>query len=116
MTGSHQSTGAARTWPGTGMTVVTLVALTGCTAPAVTAATRDAARATIDPIVAARLPGVPLKPATDCIIDNATAAEIVTVATEPGGTAARTVSTVIRRPETLECLAADGLPALLNTL
>ena len=33
---------------------------------------RDAARTAVRPVLESRFPGVPLEPATDCVIDNAT--------------------------------------------
>ncbi|MEM8822846.1 MAG: hypothetical protein AAGF30_04480 [Pseudomonadota bacterium] len=97
-----------------------LLTLAACNTPIATQVTRDTARAAINPIVAERLPGVPIQPATDCIIDNASADEIFTVATASAtganDTATRVVLDVAQRPNTIRCLATDGLPVLFETL
>ncbi|MEL7104419.1 MAG: hypothetical protein AAGM21_00755 [Pseudomonadota bacterium] len=81
---------------------------------------REAARSAVRPVLAERLPGVPLEPATDCIIDNATAIEILSLAGDAaqGAPDAGTVETVLAigtRTETITCLATEGLPVLLLT-
>lgn len=94
--------------------------LAACNSPLADEIARDAAKRTVNPIVAARFPGVPLAPATDCIIDNANAAEILQLATAAGtganDTATRIVLDVAQRPDTIRCIAAEGLPVLLNSL
>ncbi len=95
-------------------------ALAGCAAPAADVVARQAAKSAVNPVLASRFPGIPLEPATDCIIDNATAAEIVTFARSAGGGATeattRLVLDVATRPATIDCLATDGLPVLLTSL
>lgn len=99
-----------------------ILLLAGCGAvdTVATDLTRDAARSAVRPVIADQFPGVPLEPATDCIIDNAERGELLELAraatlgaTPQTGT---TVSTIATRPETLRCLAETGLPALLRTL
>ncbi len=68
--------------------------------------------------VEARFPGVPVAPVTDCVIDNASAAEIGAVAIDtasgrPGPRTIDVVSGVLVRPETLSCLGANALPLFL---
>ena len=80
---------------------------------------RDAAKSVVRPVLADRFPGVPLEPATDCIIDNATAGEILSLASDaaqgaPDAGTVETVLTIGARPETLSCLATEGLPVLLT--
>lgn len=80
---------------------------------------RDAARSAVRPVLQENFPGVPLEPATDCIIDNATAGEIISLAGDAaqGRPDAGTVETVLEiatRPETITCLATQGLPVLLT--
>lgn len=76
---------------------------------------REQARAYVDAEVSRRFPGVNARPITDCVIDNATAQEIVTIA---GGVAlgrteaaTETVSTVLTRPQTLRCAAEGSIRA-----
>ncbi|SDZ42677.1 hypothetical protein SAMN05444004_11433 [Jannaschia faecimaris] len=97
-----------------------LPVLAACNSPLADAVARDAAKRAVNPVVAARFPGVPLEPATNCIIDNASADEILTLATAAGAganeTATRIVLDVAARPDTIRCIATEGLPVLLNTL
>ena len=81
---------------------------------------RDAAKQAVRPVIQERLPGVPAEAATDCVIDNATASEILSLAadavTGPTANTVEIVSDVLSRPETLTCLATEGLPPLLGRL
>ncbi len=80
---------------------------------------RDAARATVRPVLAERFPGVPLEPASDCVIDNASAGELTRLALAAGQptvspeTSALVVE-IATRPETIRCLATDGLAPFLT--
>lgn len=82
--------------------------------------TRDAARTAIRPVLEQRFPGVPLEPASDCVIDNATSRELLSLAadavTGPTANTVEIVSDILARPETLRCLASEGLPVLLGSL
>ena len=97
-----------------------ILALAACTPAAQEQLTRDAAKSAIRPVIAERFPGVPLEPATDCIIDNATQNELLALASDAvtGATAstAEIVSDIVSRPPTIQCLATEGLPVLLNRL
>ncbi len=79
---------------------------------------RQAARSAITPVIQDKFPGVPVQPAVDCVINNATAPQIRALAVDAvaGATASTVeiVTQIVSKPETLTCLAADGLPALLN--
>ena len=94
--------------------------LAACNSPLADAVARDAARSAVNPVVAARFPGVPLEPATNCIINNASANEILSLAsaasTGANDTATRIVLEVAQRPDTIQCIATEGLPVLLNSL
>lgn len=82
--------------------------------------TRSAARSVVSRVVVERFPNVPVQPAIDCIIDNATTPEILGLASDAvtGPTAATTeqVLRIAQRPPTLQCLATQGLPSLLGQL
>jgi hypothetical protein len=92
------------------------VTLMGCSVGEEVA--RDQARDVVDPIVAEKFPGVPAKPITDCVIDNATLKEILTLSAAAGTgnnvKAAEIVGGIVSRPETIKCIAVKGLPALLQ--
>jgi hypothetical protein len=87
--------------------------LAGCVAvqDAADQIARDQARGYVNGEVERRFPGVNAQPITDCVIDNASAQEIVTIASGVAlgrtETATETVSTVLARPETIRC-AAEG--------
>lgn len=100
--------------------LILILALAACTPLQQDNLTRDAARRVIKPVLAERFPGVPLEPATDCVIDNATRDELLALAadavTGPTASTAEIVSDVVSRPATIECLAREGLPAVLSRL
>ncbi|WP_102107729.1 hypothetical protein [Oceaniglobus roseus] len=93
--------------------------LAACTPTARDDLTRAAARNAIRPVVAQRLPGVPVEPAIDCIIDNAASNELLGLASDavtgPTASTVQSVTQIASRPATIQCLAAEGLPALLRT-
>lgn len=105
-------------WPLIALTL--LVATAGCNTSVGTDLTRAAAKSVVNPIVAERFPGLPLEPATDCIIDNASSDELITLAsaaaTRDDTAATEVVIDVARRPDTLRCLGSDAIPVILNTL
>ncbi|MEP5758006.1 MAG: succinate dehydrogenase [Litoreibacter sp.] len=74
---------------------------------------RDQARNAINPVLADQFPGVPLEPATNCVINEASASEIFrlakagTVGLEPEDT--QLVIEIATRPDTVQCLVRDGL-------
>ena len=94
--------------------------LAACTPQMQDELTRDAARTAVRPVLEQRFPGIPLEPATDCVIDNASSSELLALAadavTGPTANTVEIVSDVVSRPATIECLAREGLPALLTRL
>jgi len=100
--------------------LVLLALLAGCNTPIGTEVTRAAAKSVVDAEVQRRFPGAPVAPLTDCVIDNATADEIIAVAagaaTGPDARTSEIVGGVLQRPETVSCVVAEGLPTLLATL
>ena len=95
------------------------IVLTACTAAndVADAVARDRAKAVINQVVSDRFPGVNAAPVTDCVIDAATAGEIVSIAgASVTGVTQATVEQVIeiaRRPESVRCIAESGV-RLLN--
>lgn len=79
---------------------------------------RKEAKDAVRPVLSERFPGVPLEPATDCVIDNASAGEILTLAragvTGLGPEETQLVVEIATRPETIECLLKDGLAPFLK--
>ena len=94
--------------------------LAACTPAQQDDLTRDAAKRAVRPVLAERFPGIPLEPATDCIIDNATSRELLSLAadavTGPTANTVEIVGDIASRPETIRCLAEEGLPILLGGL
>lgn len=97
---------------------IAAIVLMGCSVGEEVA--RDKARDVVDPIVAKQFPGVPVKPITDCVIDNASLQEILTLSAAAGtgnnAKAAEVVVDIVRRPDTVKCIAVKGLPSLLQGL
>ena len=95
-----------------------ILALGACTAQSQDTIAREAARSTVSRVVVQRFPGVPVQPAIDCVIDNASAQQIYALAVDtvggPTESSIQIVSEIAARPETLSCLANRGLPALLE--
>ena len=94
--------------------------LTACTVEQQDALTRDAARNAVRPVLERNFPGVPLEPATDCVIENASSRELLALAadavTGPTASTVEITTNILKRPATLQCLATDGLPVLLDGL
>lgn len=94
-----------------------IAALAACTPTARDDATRRAARAAVTPVIVNEYPGVPVQPAVDCLLDNATGPELRGLASDAiTGPTAATRETVVRiggRPETVRCFAGTAAPSLL---
>ncbi|MBD3679358.1 MAG: succinate dehydrogenase [Rhodobacteraceae bacterium] len=79
---------------------------------------RQEAKQVVNPIVAERFPGVPAEPYTDCVIDNASAGEILQLAaasvTGPDAEDTALVIEIATRPRTLECAADAALAQYLG--
>lgn len=91
--------------------------LIACTPAQQDELTRDAARTAIRPVLEDRFPGVPLEPATDCVIDNASSSELLSLAadavTGPTANTVEIVGRIVTRPETIRCLTEEGLAGVL---
>ena len=81
---------------------------------------RQQARTFVNAEVERRFPGVDARPITDCVIDNASAQELVTIA---GGlalgnrdAASNTVSTILQSPGTLQCTAGNVFDGFFRDL
>ncbi|ANT59696.1 hypothetical protein AYJ57_04515 [Salipiger sp. CCB-MM3] len=95
-----------------------VVVLAACSAQTQDQIARQAAKSTVARVVADRYPGVPVEPALDCVIDNASSTQIYALAadsvTGPTASTVEVVTDIVSKPETLTCLAAEGLPALVR--
>ncbi|MBU2960881.1 hypothetical protein KO516_08645 [Citreicella sp. C3M06] len=95
-----------------------LPVLASCDAATQDQIARNAARSTVNKVVLQRYPSVPVEPALNCVIDNANAQQIYALASEsvtgPTQSSVEIVTVIVSKPETLTCLAAEGLPALIR--
>ncbi|SLN59578.1 hypothetical protein ROJ8625_03013 [Roseivivax jejudonensis] len=94
-----------------GMALPILILLAGCTAQTQDQIARNAARSTINRVVLERYPNLPVEPAINCIIDQASAQQIYALATDsvtgPTASSAQIVAEVVQQPQTVRCLATD---------
>ncbi|WP_353473014.1 hypothetical protein PVT71_03005 [Salipiger sp. H15] len=95
-----------------------VLALAACSPQTQDQIARQAAKSTVARVVADRYPGVPVEPALDCVIDHASSTQIYALAadsvTGPTASTVEVVADIVSKPETLTCLAAEGLPALIR--
>ncbi len=98
--------------------VTTSLLLTGCAAAndAADAVARDRAKAVVNGVVSDRFPGMNAAPVTDCIIDAASANEIISIAgASVVGVTQSTVEEVLeiaQRPDAVKCIAQNSIPLL----
>jgi len=92
--------------------------LSGCAAAndAADAVARDRAKTVVNGVVEKRFPGLDARPVTDCIIDAASAGEIIEIAgASVTGVTQSTVEQVVdiaARPEAVNCIADNSLTLL----
>ncbi|TKW68496.1 MAG: hypothetical protein DI616_00380 [Paracoccus denitrificans] len=70
--------------------------------------TRGVARDVVNREMAKRLPGRNVAPYTDCVLNNASMAELSDIAARgvsDAGTAASSVATIVQRPAATQCIA-----------
>ncbi len=98
--------------------IIGLGLLAGCDAANEAADTlaRDRAKTVVNGVVADKFPGLNAAPLTDCIIDAASANEILTIAgASVTGVTDNTVQQVVeiaRRPDAVQCIAENSLTLL----
>ena len=99
---------------------VPLATTTTTTTPGVTtpaqpatldAASRQIARNVINTEMQKRLPGANVAPYTDCVINNATTAELIDIAQASTSGTADSVATIVSRPATTQCIAGAAAAA-----
>ncbi len=77
---------------------------------------RGRAKAVVNTYVTSKYPGLNAAPLTDCIIDAANAREILQIAsgavTGVDAAVAEQIGQIARRPESLQCIAQNGLTLL----
>lgn len=78
------------------------------------AASRQLARTVVNGEMQRRLPGVNVAPYTDCVVNNATTAELIDIAQMSRSGASGTadsVASIVSRPATTQCIAAAARTA-----
>ncbi|ETX15106.1 hypothetical protein OCH239_17620 [Roseivivax halodurans JCM 10272] len=97
------------------MRMLALLAILGlgaaCTPQTQDQIARNAARSTVNRVVLERYPNLPLEPAINCVIDNASAQQIYALGADsiggPTESSAQIVSEVVQKPESVRCLATE---------
>lgn len=93
-----------------------LLSACGAANGAADALAREQAKSVVNGVVAARIPGANVAPVSDCIIDAASASEILSIAgASVTGVTDQTVDTVLKisqRPKSVKCIAKNGLTLL----
>ena len=95
-----------------------VLVLAGCTAANDTADTiaRDRAKGVVNTVVAERFTGLNAAPITDCVIDAASASEIISIAgasvTGVTQSTAQQVLSIAQRPEAVQCIAQNSITLL----
>lgn len=95
--------------------IASTLLLAGCASMADSVARRSA-RSVVLPVASQYMPAGQAQLATDCVLNNANAGEISSLArdlgTRAGTTTVQTVATIALRPGTIQCLTSQGLPML----
>ena len=81
--------------------------------PSADAVARTAARTAINQEMARRLPGANVAPYTDCVVNNASAAELIDIGRQvnQGGNVGNSVAAIVGRPATTQCIAGAAASA-----
>jgi hypothetical protein len=101
--------------------LIAFAVLAACDTPIGTQVARESARSVVNDVVSRRFPGVPITPVTDCIIDNASGSEIVSIASDavaqqPSPETIRLIVGIARRPDTVTCFVEEAGPQVLPVL
>ena len=80
-------------------------------APKPDTAARDSARVVVNREMAKRLPGANVAPYTDCVLQNATTAELASIADSGADGAGNAVASIVGRPATSQCIAGAAAAA-----
>ena len=100
--------------------IAATVLLSGCLAPeaAVHETARSAAKGVINSVMAEKIPGVNTAPYTDCIVDQASTDQLLTLAkaavTGIDNSTVSIVTSIASQPETISCIAQNGLGTVLG--
>lgn len=113
--GSRRRFGAGTVASRFGLALAIAISVQGCAATQRVAddVARDRAKVVVNGVVEKNLPGVDASPVTDCVIDNASAQEILVIARDSVlGVKPDTVDLVLKiaqRPASVRCIAQASL-------
>ncbi|MEM6637137.1 MAG: succinate dehydrogenase [Pseudomonadota bacterium] len=98
--------------------ILPLVALSACDTAIGTEVTRETAKGVVNRVVQQEIPGAPVEPVTDCIIDNSSGSEIIQIGSDAlsGQPSTETVELVIQialREGTINCFIEDAGPVVV---
>lgn len=81
--------------------------------PSADTVARTAARTAINQEMARRLPGANVAPYTDCVVNNASASELIDIGQQVnrGGNVGNSIAAIVGRPATSECIARAAASA-----
>ena len=79
--------------------------------PAPDMAIRNSARLVVNREMAKRLPGANVAPYTDCVMQNASTAELASIADAGATGAGDAVASIVGRPATTQCIAGAAAAA-----
>ncbi len=98
-----------------------LWALAACDTALGTNTTQSLAKSVVNNAIESRVPGVPVAPVTDCVIESASGSEIVDIANDgaDGKVSEETVLLIAQislRPQTVECFVNDAGPTVATQI
>lgn len=102
------------------LSLLACVALTACldSSELVEEGSRAAAKGVVKTVINSKFPGVDADVYVDCILDNAETDQIITLAkaavTGVDDTTVATVTDIAKEPETLSCIAQEGLAGIFG--
>lgn len=95
-----------------------VIPLAACNAATQDQLARGAAKSVVARAATERLPGVPVEAYTDCIIDNASSQQILTLAadtvTGPTASSWEIITGIARQSATLECFLRAGMSGVIR--
>ncbi|SFJ34181.1 hypothetical protein [Celeribacter neptunius] len=105
---------------GAAFAALSALILSGCveSSPLVEDTTRVAAKGVVKTVISSKFPGVDADLYVDCVMDNANTSQLVSLAKAAvvgvDSSTVTTVTEIASEPETLKCVAQNGLSGLLG--
>ena len=101
--------------------LIAVTALAACDTSLGTDATQSVAKSVVNSAIESQLPGVPVAPVTDCVIESASGSEIIDIAADgaDGNVSDETlilIAEISTRPDTVQCFVTDAGPAVATQI